>query len=187
MVQRQPVGTGRVQRGIGTLGFILGDHLFAAAGVTRQAGAVQQRRFGHKAQFYQRGHRGNKAGGVAAGHGHAGGGFQRLAGAVELGQAVESSRGPCGARWWYRARGHPGRSSGATSRAASSGRQRNERSLSLMTAARAWTSLRSAAEICRIVNSVPFGQAGPQCAGRWYRRTAVHEDFVLSHCYTPDH
>ena len=45
------------------------------------------------------------------------------------------------------------RSSGTTSRAASSGRQRNERSLSLMTAARARTSLRSSSEIFRISNS----------------------------------
>ena len=94
VVQRQPVGTGRVQRGVGALGFILGNHLFAAAGVTRQAGAVQQRRFGHKAQFHQRGHRSNKAGGVAAGHGYAGGGFQRLAGAVQFRQTI----GPAGSR-----------------------------------------------------------------------------------------
>ena len=94
MVQCQAVGAGRVQRGIGALGFILGNHLFAAARVAGQAGAVQQRGLGHQAQFYQRGHRGNKAGGMAAGHGHTGSGAQGFAGAVQFRQAV----GPAGSR-----------------------------------------------------------------------------------------
>ena len=42
VVQCQAVGAGRVKRGIGAFGLILGDHLFAAARVAGQAGAVQQ-------------------------------------------------------------------------------------------------------------------------------------------------
>ena len=55
---------------------------------------MQQRGLGHQAQFYQRGHRGNKASGMAAGHGHTGSGAQGFAGAVQFRQAV----GPAGSR-----------------------------------------------------------------------------------------
>ena len=183
VVQRQPVGAGRVQRGVGTLGFILGNHLFAAARVAGQAGAVQQRGLGHQAQFHQRGHRSNKAGGVAAGHGYAGGGFQRLAGIVQFRQTIgpAGSRAVCGGGIQHADIGPQQRHHLAGGIV----RQAEEREVTLIDHRRAGVYV-LAFGLGNMQNRElrPFGQtvrnAQPGCTG-----TAVNKDFILSHFYTP--
>ena len=144
---------------------------------------MQQRGLGHQAQFYQRGHRGNKAGGVAAGHGYAGGGFQRLAGVVQFRQAI----GPAGSRAVGRG-GVQHTDIGPQQRHHLAGgivRQAEEREVTLIDHRRAGVYV-LAFGLGNMQNRElrPFGQtvrnAQPGCTG-----TAVNKDFILSHFYTP--
>ena len=93
VVQRQPVGARRVQRVVHTFTLVLGDHLFAAAGIAGQTGDGQLRGLGNKPPLHQRRDGHDKAGGVAARHGDAGRGLQCRAGAVQLRQAVDPAGG----------------------------------------------------------------------------------------------
>ena len=79
-----------VRRAVGTL--VLGDHLFAAAGVAGDAGAAEGILCRDKAQLHQRAGNADKAAGIAAGHCHAAGVFDFFLLARQLREAVV----PCG-------------------------------------------------------------------------------------------
>ena len=183
VVQRQAVGTRGVQRLVGALGLVLGDHLFAAAAVAGQARHVQVRGLRDDPQLHQRRDGRDKAGGVAARHGDAGRGFQRLAGAVQLGQAVD----PAGRGAVRRARVENAHIVPQQRHDLTRGvvRQAEEREVALI------DDRRPCADIPAVLlgdfqnfKFVPFRQPvrNAQTGGPG---GTVHEDFVLSHCYTP--
>ena len=183
VVQRQAVGARGVQRLVGALGLVLGDHLFAAAAVAGQARHVQVRGLRDDPQLHQRRDGRDKAGGVAARHGDAGRGFQRLAGAVQLGQAVD----PAGRGAVRRARVENAHIVPQQRHDLTRGvvRQAEEREVALI------DDRRPCADILAVrlgdfqnFKFVPFRQPvrNAQTGGPG---GTVHEDFVLSHCYTP--
>ena len=182
-MQRQTVGARGVQRLVGALGLVLGDHLFAAAAVAGQARHAQVRGLGDDPQLHQRRDGRDKASSVAARHGDAGRGFQRLAGAVQLGQAVD----PAGRGAVRRARVENAHIVPQQRHDLARGivRQAEEREVALI------DDRRPGADVLAVrlgdfqnFKFVPFRQpvrnAQPCGAGG-----TVHEDFVLSHCYTP--
>ena len=143
---------------------------------------MQQRGLGHQAQFYQRGHRGNKAGGVAAGHGYAGGGFQRLAGIVQFRQTIgpAGSRAVCGGGIQHADIGPQQRHHLAGGIV----RQAEEREVTLIDHRRAGVYVLAFGLGNRQDREFrPFGQAvrnaQPGGAG-----AAIYKDFILSH-FTP--
>ena len=183
VVQRQAVGARGVQRLVGALGLVLGDHLFAAAAVAGQARHVQVCGLRDDPQLHQRRDGRDKAGGVAARHGDAGRGFQRLAGAVQLGQAID----PAGRGAVRRARVENAHIVPQQRHDLTRGvvRQAEEREVALI------DDRRPGADILAVrlgdfqnFKFVPFRQPvrNAQTGGPG---GTVHEDFVLSHCYTP--
>ena len=94
MGKAQTVALGRIQlavrRAISAL--VLGDHLFAAAGVAGDAGTAEGIICRCKAQLHQRASNADKAAGIAAGHCHAAGIFDFFLLARQLREAVV----PCG-------------------------------------------------------------------------------------------
>ena len=185
MVQRQAVGTRGVQRFVRALTLVFSNHLFAAAGVAGQTRHTQMGGLGEDPQLHQRGHRRDKPGGVAARHSHAGGGFQRLAGAVELGQAVEPAGG-CAVRCAGIENAHIL----AQQRHDLAGRivrQAEEREVALIDDRCPGVDILA---VClgdfQNFKFVPFLQ--PICnAQAGGTGGTIHEDFVLSHTCTPDY
>ena len=94
MGKAQAVALGCIQLAMGrTVGaFVIGDHLFAAAGVAGDAGAAEGIVRRGQPQLHQRPHDADKPAGIAAGHCHAAGIFDLLLLALQLREAVV----PCG-------------------------------------------------------------------------------------------
>ena len=86
----EAVALGRVQLAVGrTVGaLVLGDHLLAAAGVARNAGAAERIVRRGQPQLHQRPRDADKAAGIAAGHRHAAGIFDLLLLALQLRETV---------------------------------------------------------------------------------------------------
>ena len=183
VVQRQTVGARGVQRRVDALALVLGDHLFAAAAVAGQARDRKVRSLGDKPPLHQRRNGCDKAGGMAAGHRHAGGGRQRRAGAVQLRQAVDPA-GRCAVR---RAGVQNPHITAHQRHDLARGviRQAEEGEVTLI------DDRRPGADILAVclgnlqkLKFIPLRQTvrdpQPGSAG-----TSIHENFVLSHCYTP--
>ena len=94
MGQRKAVAFGGIQLAVGrALGaFVVRDHFFAATRIARNARAAEKSILGHKAKLHNGMHQRDKAGGIAAGHRHAGRGFDLVAVSVQLGQAIGPRR-----------------------------------------------------------------------------------------------